>query len=71
MPNPMMQMLQRSGRRPNNPLAMFGEFRKFARGVTPQQAQQEVERLLQSGQMSQAQFQQLQEQAKEFVQFLK
>lgn len=71
MPNPMMQMLQRSSRRPNNPLAMLGEFRKFARGVTPQQAQQEIERLLQSGQMSQAQFQQLQEQAKEFVQFLK
>lgn len=71
MPNPMMQMLQRSSRRPNNPLAMLGEFRKFARGVTPQQAQQEVEKLLQSGQMSQAQFQQLQEQAKEFAQFLK
>jgi len=71
MPNPMMQMLQRSSRRPNNPLAMLGEFRKFARGVTPQKAQQEVERLLQSGQMSQAQFQQLQEQAKEFMQFLK
>lgn len=71
MPNPMMQMLQRSSRRPNNPLAMLGEFRKFARGVTPQLAQQEVERLLQSGQMSQAQFQQLQEQAKEFMQFLK
>lgn len=71
MPNPMMQILQRSSRRPNNPLAMLGEFRKFARGVTPQQAQQEVERLLQSGQMSQAQFQQLQEQAKEFAQFLK
>lgn len=71
MPNPMMQMLQRSSRRPNNPLAMLGEFRKFARGMTPQKAQQEIERLLQSGQMSQAQFQQLQEQAKEFVQFLK
>lgn len=71
MPNPMMQMLQKSSRRPNNSLAMLGEFRKFARGVTPQQAQQKVERLLQSGQMSQAQFQQLQEQAKEFVQFLK
>lgn len=71
MPNPMMQMLQGNSRRPNNPLAMIGEFRKFARGMTPQKAQQEVERLLQSGQMSQAQFQQLQEQAKEFAQFLK
>lgn len=71
MPNPMMQMLQRSSRRPNNPLAMLGEFRKFARGMTPQKAQHEVERLLQSGQMSQEQFQQLQEQAKEFAQFLR
>lgn len=71
MPNPMMQMLQRSSGRPNNPLAMLGEFRKFARGMTPQKAQQEIEHLLQSGQMSQAQFQQLQEQAKEFMQFLK
>ena len=71
MPNPMMQMLQGSSRRPNNPLAMLGEFRKFARGVTPQKAQQEIECLLQSGQMSQDQFQQLQEQAKEFMRFLK
>lgn len=71
MPNPMMQMLQGSSRRPNNPLAMLGEFHKFARGMTPQKAQQEIERLLQSGQMSQDQFQQLQEQAKEFMQFLK
>ena len=71
MPNPMMQMLQGSSRRPNNPLAMLGEFRKFARGMTPQKAQQEIERLLQSGQMSQEQLQQLQEQAKEFMQFLK
>lgn len=71
MPNPMMQMLQRSSRRPNNPLAMIGEFRKFAAGMTPQKAQQEIERLLQSGQMSQEQFQQLQEQAKEFAQFLR
>ena len=71
MPNPMMQMLQRSSRRPNNPLAMLGEFRKFARGMTPQKAQQEIERLLQSGQMSQEQYQQLQAQAKEFAQFLR
>ena len=72
MPNPMMQMLMGGGsRRPNNPLAMISEFRKFAAGMTPQKAQQEIERLLQSGQMSQEQFQQLQEQAKEFMQFLK
>lgn len=73
MNNPLLESLMGSQRaaRPNNPIAMLGEFRKFARGMTPQQAQQEIERLLQSGQMSQAQFQQLQEQAKEFMQFLK
>ena len=72
MPNPMMQMLMGGGsRRPNNPLAMMAEFRRFAAEMTPQKAQQEIERLLSSGKMSRAQFQQLQEQAKEFVQFLK
>lgn len=73
MNNPLLESLMGSQRaaRPNNPLAMIGEFRKFARGMTPQQAQHEVERLLQSGQMSQEQFQQLQEQAKEFAQFLR
>ena len=43
MPNPMMQMLQRSGKSPNNPLAMLGEFRKFAAGMTPQKAKEQVE----------------------------
>lgn len=73
MNNPLLESLMGSQRaaRPNNPLAMIGEFRKFAAGMTPQKAQQEIEHLLQSGQMSQAQFQQLQEQAKEFMQFLK
>ena len=47
MPNPMMQMLMGGGsRRPNNPLAMMAEFRKFAAGMTPQKAQQEIEQLL-------------------------
>ena len=35
MANPMMQMLNGSR---NNPLAMLGEFRKFAAGMTPQKA---------------------------------
>lgn len=70
MANPMMQML--SGRaRPNNPLAMVAEFRKFAAGMTPQKAEAEINRLLSSGQMSQEQFAQLQEQAKAFAQFLR
>ena len=53
MANPMMQMLMGSGsRKPNNPLAMVAEFRKFAANMTPQKAQQEIERLLTSGQIS-------------------
>lgn len=70
MGNPMMEMLGRSARQ-NNPMALLAEFKKFASGMTPQKAQQEIERLLSSGQMSQSQFQQLQEQAKQFAQFLK
>lgn len=72
MPNPMMQMLMGGGsRRPNNPLAMIAEFRKFAADMTPQKAQQEIEKLLTSGQMSKEQFADLQKQAKDFMQFLK
>lgn len=72
MPNPMMQMLMGGGsRRPNNPLAMMAKFRRFAAGMTPQKAQQEIERLLTSGQMSKEQFADLQNQAKDFMQFLK
>ena len=71
MPNPMMQMLMGGGKRPNNPFAMMAEFRRFAAGMTPQKAQQEIEQLLSSGRMSKEQFQQLQQQAKDFMQFLK
>lgn len=73
MANPMMQMLgQSAGKRmPNNPITMITEFRKFAQGMTPEKAQQQVQQLLSSGQMTQEQFQQLQAQAKEFMQFLK
>ena len=68
--NPLMGILSPQTRS-NNPLAMLSEFRKFAAGMTPQQAKQQVEQLLKSGKMSQQQFQQLQEQAKEFMQFLR
>lgn len=64
----MMQMLLgAASRRPNNPLAMLAEFRKFAAGMTPQKAQQQVEKMLADGTMTQEQFQQLQQQAKEFM----
>ena len=67
----MMQMLRGSGSRmPNNPIAMMAEFRKFAANMTPQRARQQVEKLLADGTMSQDQFQQLQQQAKDFMAFL-
>ena len=50
---------------------MIAEFKKFAKGMTPQQAEQEVNKLLQSGQMSKNQFEQLKQQAQQFMQFLK
>ena len=71
MPNPMMQMLQGSSRRPNNPLAMIGEFRKFAQIVTPEKAEAEIAKLLSSGQMTKEQFEELKSNAQWFMQFLK
>ena len=73
MANPMMQMLGQSmGKRmPNNPLALMAEFRKFAQSMTPEKAQKEVEQLLASGKMSQAQFEDLKQQAQEFARFLR
>lgn len=72
MPNPMMQMLMGSGSRNlNNPLAMVSEFRKFAANMTPQKAQAQIEQLLSSGKMTQAQFNNLKQQAQSFMQFLK
>lgn len=74
MTNPMSQFLQQSQpqKQPaNNPLAMISEFRKFAAGMTPEKAKKQIEQLLSSGQMTQEQFQQYQQQAKEFMQFLK
>ena len=43
MANPMMQMLMGNGaRKQNNPLAMISEFRKFAAGMTPQNAKKGI-----------------------------
>ena len=73
MANPMMEMLSRSAspRPSNNPLAMIAEFRKFAAGMTPQKARQQIREMLADGRMSQDQFQQLQRQAQEFARFLR
>lgn len=73
MQNPMNQLLKNTSKSamPNNPILMLAEFRKFAQGMTPQNAKAEVEKLLQSGQMSKQQFEQLKNQAENFANFLK
>ena len=73
MANPMMEMLSRSAspRPSNNPLAMIAEFRKFAAGMTPQRAQQQLQEMLAAGRMSQDQFQQLRRQAQASARFLR
>ena len=51
-------------------MQMLAEFQRFAQGMTPQKARQQVEQLLTSGKMSRHQFDALQQQAKAFMQFL-
>ena len=68
--NPLLDVLNPQQAQGNSPMAMLSEFRKFAQGMTPQKAQQQIQKMLSSGQMSQQQFQQLQSQAKDFMQFL-
>ena len=65
------QSLGQNQQMQNNPLAMMQEFNKFRRSITQEGAKQRVQELLQSGQMSQQQFEQLQQQAQTFAQFLK
>lgn len=54
----------------SNPMGMIGEFMKFKKQFTGD-PQQTVMQLLNSGQMSQAQFEQLKQQAQMFSQFIK
>lgn len=55
----------------SSPLALLAEFKRFAKNVTPQQAEAEINRLLSSGQMSQQEFDNLKKAATEFIKFLK
>lgn len=71
--NPLNDLFQPQPQRPphggQNPFQMLQEFQKFASGMTPEKARQQVEQLLSSGKMSRQQFQQLQQQAKQLMQF--
>ena len=71
--NPLNDLFQPQPQRPpqgrQNLFQMMQEFQKFASGMTPEKARQQVEQLLTSGKMSRQQFQQLQQQAKQLMQF--
>ena len=72
--NPLNDLFQPQPQRPpqggQNPFQMLQEFQKFASGITPEKARQQVEQLLASGKMSRQQFDALQKQAKAFMRFL-
>lgn len=79
--NPLMDILspQQSRQSPSkggfgrlgNVMGLVSQFRQFAQNVTPEQAEAEIARLLSSGQMSREQFQELKEDAKFILKFLK
>lgn len=71
--NPLNDLFQPQPQRQpqggQNPFQMLQEFQKFARGMTPEKARQQVEQLLASGKMSRQQFDELKQQAKRLMQF--
>ena len=79
MSNPMLDMLSRSapnqfagsGNMPGGPMQMMQQFAQFRRMMQGRNPQQMVQNLLQSGQMSQAQFEQLKQQANELQNILR
>ena len=79
MGNPMLDMLSRgaqkqfagAGNMPGGPMQMMQQFAQFRRMMQGRNPQQMVQNLLQSGQMSQAQFEQLKQQANELQKILR
>lgn len=71
-PQQSRQSLSRGGfGRLGDVMGLVSQFRQFAQNVTPGKAEAEIARLLSSGQMSQEQFQELKENAKFILNFLK
>lgn len=79
MGNPMLDMLSRGapkqfagpGNMPGGPMQMMQQFAQFRRMMQGRNPQQMVQNLLQSGQMSQAQFEQLKQQANDLIKTLR
>ena len=79
MSNPMLDMLSRGspqqfagpGNMSGGTMQMMQQFAQFKRMMQGRNPQQMVQNLLQSGQMSQAQFEQLKQQASELQKILR
>ena len=79
MSNPMLDMLSRgaqnhfsgSGNMPGGPMQMMQQFAQFRRMMQGRNPQQMVQNLLSTGQMTQAQFEQLKQQASELQNILR
>ena len=69
MKNPMLNQLNKQA--PTNPLAMIKEFQQFKQQMIGKDPQQIVYDLLNSGKMTQEQFEQLKTQAEQFSKFLR
>jgi hypothetical protein len=50
---------------------MISKFKKFASGMTPEKAQQELQNLLNTGKISESQLNQYKQQAQDLMKFLK
>lgn len=65
--NPIMQKLnQKSQLTQNNPLQMLQQFQQFAKGMTPEQAQNMILQKMNSGEISKEQFEDAMKKAKQF-----
>ena len=79
MSNPMLDMLSRGAQNhfaesvntPGGPMQMMQQFAQFRRMMQGRNPQQMVQNLLSSGQMTQAQFEQLKQQASELQKILR
>ena len=79
MANPMLDMLSRGapqqfagpGNMPGGPMQMMQQFSQFRRMMQGRNPQQMVQNLLSRGQMTQAQFEQLKQQASELQKILR
>ena len=68
--NQLFQTLQQTQTPQNNPMTELLDFIK-SNNITPQQAQEKVQSLISSGQMSQQQFETLKQQAMNIAKFFK